>query len=155
MRARFVRLLTVAAWTLASGVCAARAEDEACDALALARLAEQEGHALLLARLGTGDRARALVGVRASAFAEAPELLVPALARLACGRDAVLATEAAHVIVALAARLQPSELAAREVLVSDLARARVALACARAVPVPRADIAASLQAAEALLATLP
>ena len=147
---RPVRYLTVVL-SLASGLCAARADDDACDALALARLAEEEGHAQLLARLTASDREQALIGVRASAFAQAPELLVPALARLACGRDSVLAPEAAHVLRQLPARLQPSDLSAREVLVADLAAAREALACARMAPVPRSDIVASLQLLEAAL----
>ncbi|HEY6876540.1 MAG TPA: hypothetical protein VI299_00925 [Polyangiales bacterium] len=134
---------------------AAAADDfaptDACDELALARAADRAGDQALAGYL-QADRYRALLAIRASAHAHAPELLIPALAVHACGRDPVLAPEAAHSLRKLAVRLSPSELAAREVLRSDLARAHDALACASAQPPPRADIVEALQLLTSALA---
>jgi hypothetical protein len=80
---------------------------------------------------------------------------VAALLTHACGRDPVLAPESAAALLALAERLSPSELSAREVLLSDLRGAssatRQALGDAKAL---RADIRESLTASAAALAAL-
>lgn len=97
----------------------------------------------------------ALVAARAAPFAFAPERLVPALARLVCGRDPVLAPEAAVAFVQIAERLRPSELAAREALRSDVRAARASLACAaESRPPVRADLRAASLLLEASLAQL-
>lgn len=117
----------------------------ASDEIALARVAEELGDPELLARLsGAGPRAERLVAIRASLHARAPEALVPALASIACGRDPALAPEAAFVLLRLVELLHPSDLALREVLKSDLGKAREALACAGSEPRPRADIGLAL-----------
>ncbi|MET0285373.1 MAG: hypothetical protein ABW352_12915 [Polyangiales bacterium] len=111
-----------------------------CDELALARAADAAGDARLATSMQAG-RYEAVLAIRASEHAQAPELLVPALAAHACGRDPTLAPEAAATLRKLVRRLAPSELAQREALHGDLERARAALHCERA---PRADIAAAL-----------
>lgn len=122
------------------------------DALALARLAEEAGDPLLVEQLARADdRALSLIAVRASAYAAAPERVIPGLAALACGRDPALAPEAAHAMDALSERLSPTALALREVLRDDLVDAKRALACGAALPTPRADIAASIAALSARL----
>ncbi|HEX5657252.1 MAG TPA: hypothetical protein VFX59_08650 [Polyangiales bacterium] len=113
---------------------------DACDELSLARAAEAAGDTALTAAL-EADRYRAVLAIRASEHARAPELLIPALAAHACGRDPTLAPEAAAALRKLARRLTPSELADREALQRDLERARTSLHCEHA---PRADIAAAL-----------
>jgi hypothetical protein len=120
---------------------------DACDELALARAAELAGDAALASALQAG-RYEAVLAIRASAYAHAPELLIPALAAHACGRDPTLAPEAAAALRALAARLTPSELAQHEVLRSDLERARSSLRCERA---PHPSIAAALSELAAAL----
>ena len=148
MRAAFllVPLLTVSA---------AAQDLESADlvsAIGIARTAEELGDSILLARLGGDQKVRdQLIATRASVHARAPEVLIPALAPLACGRHPVLAPEAAFAIFQIADRLRPSELAARETLKSDLRRARDALECARRPPLPRADIVYLLARASALL----
>ncbi len=123
--------------------------------IGLARLAEEAGDAHLAAHLADPNaRQAALIATRASPYAHAPEALVPALAELACGRDPVLAPEAAHALHVVAERLAPVELAAREVLKSDLARARSALACAERDPSTRPDVALSLAELAAALDAL-
>jgi hypothetical protein len=116
------------------------ASTDACDELALARAADSAGDAAL-AKAMKADRYQAVVAIRASEYARAPELLIPALAAHACGRDPTLAPEAASALRRLARRLGPSQLAEREALRSDLERARASLHCERA---PRADITAAL-----------
>lgn len=113
---------------------------DASDELSLARAAEGAGDAALVAAFKAG-RYEAVVAIRASEYARAPELLIPALAEHACGRDPTLAPEAAAALRKLARRLTPSELAEREALSSDLERARVSLHCEHA---PRPDITAAL-----------
>lgn len=122
------------------------------DPLAHARIAEEAGDTMLRAQLGAADdRELTLIAVRASAYAAAPERLIPALAALACGRDPTLAPEAALTLRLIGARLRRSELAAREVLSDDLRAGQRALACAERTPAPRADLAAELaQLADAL-----
>lgn len=127
------------------------ARTDACDELALARAADRAGDQALAGYL-QADRYRSLLAIRASEYARAPEALIPALAAHACGRDPVLAPEAALSLRKLSARFVPSELASREVLRGDLMRARQALACADALPRPRADIAEALHLLAAALA---
>jgi hypothetical protein len=121
---------------------------DACDELSLARAADGAGDTRLAAAMQAG-RYEAVLAIRASAYAHAPELLVPALAGHACGRDPTLAPEAAAALRKLALRLSASELAQREALRNDLERARAALHCERA---PRADIAAALAELAAAIA---
>jgi hypothetical protein len=100
-------------------------EADAIDALGLARLADEAGDAALLKALEAPTiRERAVLAARAAPAAHAPEQLVPALVGLACGRDPVLAPEAALALAEIAHTMQPSELAAREVLLSDLRAAQ-------------------------------
>lgn len=136
---------------------AARAEDPAQDLrteIGLARVAEELGDAELSARLGPASaRLASLVAVRASPYARAPERQIAALAAHACGRDPLLAPEAAFALREIAERLRPSELAARESLRSDLEAARAALACVDRPP-PRADIAQALAELAAALERL-
>lgn len=115
---------------------------DATDELALARAAEGAGDAALAKRLAGGPRYETLIAIRASVHARAPELLIPALAALACGRDPALAPEAALSMRKL--QLSPSGLAERETLRTDLERARQALTCVDDKPLPRADIASAL-----------
>jgi hypothetical protein len=135
--------------------------------IGLARIAEELGDGALAARLSaaaeraperaselTFDSYQTLLAVRASVHAQQPEALVPALATLACGRDPLLAPEAAFALSRIGERLQPSELAARESLNSDLRRAHDALECARRPPLPRADIAHVLAQVAASLAPM-
>ncbi|MET0340027.1 MAG: hypothetical protein ABW252_03460 [Polyangiales bacterium] len=125
------------------------------DALALARVADDAGDLALRARLvADGDRAAAIVAARASVFAAAPELLVPALAALACGRDPELVPEAAAALTALTARLAPSALSDREALRADIADARAALVCPPTAPRPRLDVVVALETLAASLDTL-
>jgi hypothetical protein len=121
------------------------AQAEVVSTVGLARLAEDAGDALLLAHLvKIEQRQLTLSAARASPFARSPELLIPALATHACGRDPDLAAQAAHALRAIAERLEPSALARREVLLEDLRRARQALTCVDVAPPPRADIVAEL-----------
>lgn len=113
----------------------------AVDELDLARHADELGDARLRAALeDPSARPAAAWAARSAALARAPEALIPALARLACGRDPALAPEASHALRRIAERLTVSELAAREVLQTDLRDARHALACVAREPLPRADI---------------
>lgn len=125
------------------------------DPIALARMAEEVGDARLGAELSRGtERARVLSAARASAYAAAPEALVAPLATLACGRDPVLAPEAAYVLGALPARFSGPDFDVREVLRADLRQAREALRCVERTPPPRADIAAQLALLAATLDAL-
>lgn len=117
------------------------AHAEPWDELALARAAAAAGDGVLAAALQQSSRYDALLAIRASVYASAPELLVPRLAALACGRDPDLAPEAAAALRGLVPRVTPSELASREALEADLVRAREALRCEDAPP---AEIDAAL-----------
>jgi hypothetical protein len=129
------------------------ARTDATDELALARAAAGEGDVALAQRLAVGaPRYEALLAIRASAHARAPELLIPALAALACGRDPALAPEAALGLRKL--ELSPAGLAERETVRGDLERARQALACADRKPLPRADIVSALHQLSAQLELL-
>jgi hypothetical protein len=132
-------LLTAIATPARAGDAFARTDP--LDELSLARAAEAAGDAALIAAMQVG-RYEALVAIRASVHAHVPEQLIAALAAHACGRDPTLAPEAAYALGRLAERLTPSELAQREALQSDLARARASLRCDRPA---RADIAATLR----------
>lgn len=117
------------------------AQGDPTDEIGLARVAEEAGdHALKAHLANVQARLRALIAIRASRYAHAPEALVPGLAQLACGRDPVLAPEAAQALLAIAERLGPADLAAREVLRSELESARQALACAERERSTRPDI---------------
>lgn len=124
--------------------------------IGLARLADEAGDAQLARWLSEpAHRDRALAAVRASPFAYAPERLVPGLSAILCGRDPVLAPESASALLELAERLRPSELAARECLLSDLRSARKALACVGEQPAEvRADLALAAMVVDAALAQL-
>jgi hypothetical protein len=131
------------------------AQADAIDEISLARLAEERGDAALRARLrDTTQRTATLIAVRASPHARAPEALLVALAQLACGRDPVLAPEAARALFQSTARLSSSALSGREVLRSDLASARDALACSDKKPLPRADIRSLISHVRAALDAL-
>jgi len=109
--------------------------------IGVARLAEDAGDAALLAKLTALDRREhTLIAARASSYARAPELLVPALAKLACGRDPDLASQAANTLRRLADRRWTSELSEREALRSDLVAARQSLSCVEKAALLRADI---------------
>lgn len=120
---------------------------DACDELALARAAHASGDSALGAAMRAG-RYEAVLAIRASEYAHAPELLIPALAAHACGRDPTLAPEAAATLRKLGPRLTASALAQREALHSDLERARTSLRCEQA---PRGDIATALAELEVAL----
>jgi hypothetical protein len=124
--------------------------------LGLERLADEAGDAQLSAWLKTPSRRDlTLVAVRAAPFAAAPERLVPALSPHLCGRDPVVAPEAALALAQIAERLTPSGLAAREALLADVKEARAALSCARAEGAPiRADLLAIVQVVEAAFSQL-
>ena len=146
-----MRSLALALWLLPIAALAQPTVGE----LGLARTAEELGDAALAARLlGPGSSVDKLLAVRASRYARAPEALLVPLAGLACGRDPQLAPEASFALLRIAEQLRPSELAVRESLRSDLQRAREALACAEAVPAPRADLVQQLTLAAALLGAL-
>ncbi|MDB4975505.1 MAG: hypothetical protein JWN48_3846 [Myxococcaceae bacterium] len=152
-------LLLAAIWpaldTAAAGERVPLRDGDAVDEIGLARIAEEAGDAQLAARiLAPSPRQQALVAVRASLHARAPEALLPALAKLACGRDPVLAPEAARACFEIAAHLSADALARREVLRSDLRAARTALQCSERAPAPRADISAWLAQAGAALDAL-
>jgi hypothetical protein len=125
-------------------------------AIGLAHVADEVGDQMLASWLEAAQRRnQSLVAVRAAPFAFAPERLVPALARLLCGRDPVLAPEAGVACVQMAERLRPSELAAREALRADLQAARESLRCAvESQPAVRADLRAAALLLEARLAEL-
>ena len=151
MRAAFLLLPLLTVKVAAEDVVSADVVSE----IGVARTAEELGDSALLARLGGDQKVRdQLIATRASVHARAPEVLIPALAPLACGRHPVLAPEAAFAIFRIAEHLRPSELAARETLKSDLRGARDALECARRAPLPRADIVYLLGRASALLLDL-
>lgn len=125
------------------------AHADVVSAIGLARVADEVGDGTLATWLGEPpSRVHALVAARAAPFASAPERLVPGLARLLCGRDPVLAPEAAVASVQIAERLRLSELAAREALRAELRAAADALRCAAE---SRAPVRADLKAAASLL----
>jgi hypothetical protein len=125
-------------------------------AIGLAHVAEEVGDGTLASWLEDPIRRNlALVAARAAPFAFAPERLVPGLARLVCGRDPVLAPEAAVAFVQIAERLRASELAVREALREDVRVAKESLRCsAEAQPPVRADLKAASLLLEARLAEL-
>ncbi len=124
------------------------------DPIGCARAAHEAGDATVLSLLRPGTaRESQLLAVRAAPYAHAPEDLMASLVELSCGRDPSLAPEAALSLHAIAGGLSPSELAAREVLLSDLAKAedRVEQGCEHT---PAADVEFALEAAKARLHTL-
>ncbi len=130
-------------------------EAAAVDELDLARAAADAGDARLRDALATPTaREQAALAARAAPHARAPEALVPALAKLACGRDPALAPEAGHALWQLSLRLSPTQLGAGEVLRQDLEQARLALGCAEHAPLPRADIVIQLAQLRATLDAL-
>ncbi|MDB4985661.1 MAG: hypothetical protein JWN04_839 [Myxococcaceae bacterium] len=163
-RAAFAKLLPrsicTAALLACVGVASAGANDpfadaDAIDELGVARVAEEAGDVTLRAYLlEPVPRQRALIAVRASVHARAPEALLEPLAKLACGRDPALAPEAARASYEIASRLAVDELSAREVLRGDLGAARTALQCVEEKPPPRADIVALLTQVRAALDVL-
>jgi len=142
-----------AASALAAGVDLSAFADRV-DPIGCARAAHEAGDAAVLAQLRSGEAREArLVAVRAAPYAHAPEDLIAGLVELACGRDPNLAPEAALSLHAIAESLKPSELAAREVLLSDLAKAeeRVAQGCEQT---PAADVVFALESAKLRLQAL-
>jgi hypothetical protein len=124
------------------------------DVIGCARAADEAGDAAIADALRKPkSRVSQLVAVRAAPFVHAPELLAPTLIDLACGRDPVIAVEAALSLEAMFERLTPTELASREVLKADLsaAKERAEGGCALE---PRADIHLVLQVFEQRLAAL-
>jgi hypothetical protein len=153
-----VALLGAVAWARAEGGSGKRADDnkpalradDPVSELGVARIADENGDASLGAALsGEFGRTAQLLAVRAAPYAFAPESLWARLVELACGRDPALAPEAAAALTASERRLVPSELAEREVLLSDLHSLAPKLACAAGTAAPRADIAASVARFEA------
>jgi hypothetical protein len=132
------------------------AHADVVSAIGVAHVADEVGDRTLAAWLAEPPRRNlALVAARAAPYAFAPERLVPALAQLLCGRDPVLAPEAAVAFVQIAERLRLSELAAREALRADLRAARDSLRCAaESRPPVRADLRAASLLLEARLSEL-
>lgn len=145
--------LTCSASALAAAVDLSAFADR-IDAIGCARAAQEAGDAVLLSKLGaSGSREVTLVAVRAAPYAHAPEDLVAGLVDVACGRDPNLAPEAAFSLHAIAQGLTQRELAAREVLLADLAKAeeRVATGCEHE---PEADVAFALDVTKQRLQAL-
>jgi hypothetical protein len=124
--------------------------------IGVARVADEAGDQRLLSWLkAPARRDLALVAVRAAPFAHAPELLVPELARLLCGRDPVLAPESAYALAQIVERITPSAVELREAALADFATARASLACAREQePAVRPDLVKHAMLLEAALAQL-
>ncbi|MFM2420071.1 MAG: hypothetical protein RL385_4794 [Pseudomonadota bacterium] len=119
--------------------------DDLVSELGVARVADDAGDQALQGALGgSSGRHTTLVAVRAAAYAHAPEQLWPLLVTLACGRDPVLAPEAALSLRRGVLRTGASDLARREVLLSDLRAVRSKLGCAEGTPRLRQDIALAL-----------
>ncbi len=159
MLSRRFMLLTLGVCSTCSASALAGAVDlstfaDRIDALGCARAAEEAGDAMLLSKLSRApSRETRLVAVRAAPYAHAPEDLLASLVDLACGRDPNLAPEAALSLYAIAQKLTQSELAAREVLLADLAKAeeRVSKGCELE---PEANVAFALDAAKQRLQQL-
>lgn len=142
-----------AASALAAGVDLAAFADR-IDPIGCARAAHEAGDLGVSAQLQPGvARESQLVAVRAAPYAQAPESMVASLVELSCGRDPNLAPEAALSLYAIVEGLTSSELAAREVLISDLAQAeeRIVRGCDKA---PSADVAFALDEAKGRLHAL-
>jgi hypothetical protein len=120
--------------------------DDLVSELGVARVADDAGdQALRDALAGSSGRHNTLIAVRAAAYAHAPEQLWPLLVTLACGRDPVLAPEAALSLRSSVLRTGENDLARREVLLSDLRAVRSKLGCAEDTPRLRQDIALALR----------
>ena len=132
------------------------AQADVISAIGVARVADEVGDRQLASWLGAAARRDlTAVAVRATPFAYAPELLVPELARLLCGRDPVLAPESAYALGAIAEQLTPDRVALREAALDDFAAARKALECVREQEAPvRADLVKAAQLLDAALAQL-
>ena len=142
-----------AATALAAGVDLGAFADR-IDPIGCARAAHEAGDLGVMSQLASdASREALLVAVRAAPYVHAPEELVVSLVELACGRDPSLAPEAALSLHAIAERLTPSELAAREVILADLAKAeeRVGQGCEHA---PAADVVFALEEAKLRLQAL-
>jgi hypothetical protein len=142
-------VLASAAGTVLAGDLDPFRDADAVHETGLARLADEAGDGVLRSVLeGAGteksSRERVLMAIRAAPFAGAPERLIPVLIPLACGRDPNLAPEAGFALASIGARMRPSELSAREVLLSELDEASRALAGAKDQRGVRADIVAEL-----------
>ena len=130
-------------------------DGDVVDEIALSRVAEEAGDTALAGRLrDPSGRQAALIALRASPHARAPESLVPLLSALACGRDPVLAPEAAAALFRMIGRLYPAQLSSREALSSDLRAAHESLSCSEKAPLPRADIVQTLLHVRAALDSL-
>jgi hypothetical protein len=120
--------------------------DDLVSEIGVARVADDAGdQALKTALAGHAGRHTTLIAVRAAAYAHAPEQLWPLLVKLACGRDPVLAPEAALALRRSLQRMGPSDLARREVLLSDLRALRPQLSCPENTPHRRQDIELALR----------
>lgn len=111
------------------------------DPLDLARLAHAEGDGAVLERLAD-DRpfATRLAAIRATPHLSAPEAALPALARIASGRDADLAPAAALAALRIARDLGAFDLERREAPLPPLREARAAFARLAGDEAARADI---------------
>lgn len=125
------------------------------ESISLARLADDLGTEGLRVQLKLAlPRRRTLLAIAAAPFAEEPERLMPELVAIASGRDPQLAPTAAAAAWTLCERLDPRQLADRELTPEALSQAREALASARGEPLPRADLLFALEQADAALAAL-
>jgi hypothetical protein len=153
------RLALVIGLLLASGAAAQAPADPLAavadaDPAELARVAERIGDREVLDRLGAGRPAVVrLAAIRTTPWLRAPEAALPSLARIAGGRDSILAPAAALYAMRIATSLDTDAVAAREVLPSDLDGARTDLEALAADSTARPDLRrAAALAADALRA---
>lgn len=150
----FGSLVGVVGLVLASPVSFATFADQ-IDAIGLGRAADALGDAQLDRALELGQgREAALVAVRAALFSQAPERMIPKIVTLACGRDPVLAPEAALTLYTLAERVTSESFAAREVLLSDVKQAIQSLeaGCSQE---PRPDVLVAIETLRTQLLGMP
>lgn len=125
------------------------------DPMELARVADRLGDAAVLARLGEGQsRDVRLAAIRAARFIDGPELALEPLARIAAGRDPLLAPAAARAALAIAGELDLDALAQREVEPSSLSAARALFVALSRDARARADLRAAAEHVAARLEQL-
>ncbi|MAC28994.1 MAG: hypothetical protein CMH59_21325 [Myxococcales bacterium] len=121
---------------------AARARAVGADPMELARIARDADEAVLAALADAAETARAerWAAARVAPWIDAPERALAPLAAIAGGDDPLLAPVAAEAGWAIASRLEPGDLAAREVPLAPLREARGAWAAVAADESARADL---------------
>lgn len=117
------------------------------DPMELARAVDRHGDDAVLARLDErSPRDVRLAATRAARFMRSPELALERLARLAAGRDPILAPAAARAALFIATELDVDALASREVDPATLTQARALFAALEADETAREDLRAAAAA---------